>query len=66
MTEVGRDAEGECRETQAQAAGIPVVHLHEDDIERIAAVVLAALKKERFVDDVARELKERLSKAAAG
>jgi hypothetical protein len=46
------------------AQRIPLVHLHEDDIERIVAAVLAALKRERFIDDIARELKDRLRKSA--
>jgi len=37
-----------------------VVRLHEGDIARIVEGVVAALKRERLVDDVARSVRERL------
>jgi hypothetical protein len=36
------------------------VRLHEQDVERIAAAVVAAIRRERAVDDIARSIQVRL------
>jgi len=48
------------RKRSGAADDTPVVRLHEGDIARIVEGVVAALKRERLVDDVARSVRERL------
>lgn len=44
----------------AETSSAPLVHLHDDDVERIAAAVVSALRRERLVDDIVRRVRKRL------
>ena len=49
------------RRTPSDAAvDAKYARLHDEDIERIANAVVQAMRRERFVDDVARSLRQRL------
>jgi len=55
----------ESRGKKTRAAAVKVVRLHEDDIRRIAADVVAEIRRDRLVDEVARKLRVMLSELAS-
>jgi uncharacterized membrane protein YebE (DUF533 family) len=59
-----RKANSEERATARSAAEVPVVHLHEDDVERIVKAVVAALRQDRLVDEIARRVRAGLDEAS--
>lgn len=56
----GGSAKAPRRRRVSTGPAVPVVRLHEQDIERIVSALLEALRRERLVDDVARFVRKRM------